>query len=81
VVPVRDVTSERSLVPYYVQLVIIDSHHHVTDLSSHVTPLDFYFCGYVRDRLYVPALPQSLPELRDEPRTETHRNFSESHQR
>jgi hypothetical protein len=30
-----------------------------------LTPLGFHFCGYIKDRVYVPPLLQSLRELRD----------------
>jgi len=28
------------------------------------TPCDFFQCGYVKDQVYVPPLPASIPELK-----------------
>ena len=28
------------------------------------TPCDFFLCGYVKDQVYVPPLPASIPELK-----------------
>jgi len=32
--------------------------------SPDLTPLDFYLCGFVKDRLFVPPLPANVVELR-----------------
>jgi len=31
--------------------------------SPVATPCDFFLCGYVKDQVYVPPLPSSIPEL------------------
>ena len=41
------------------QLVI-----HNTPPSPDVTPCDFFQWGYVKDQVYVPPLPASIPELK-----------------
>jgi len=35
----------------------------VTTRSPDATPCDFFLCGYVKDQVYVPPLPASIPEL------------------
>ena len=30
-----------------------------------MTPCDFFLCGYVKERVYVPPLPADLDELRN----------------
>jgi hypothetical protein len=32
--------------------------------SPDLTPCDFFLCGYVKDRVYVPQIPTNLPEFR-----------------
>ena len=32
-------------------------------LSPYATPCDFFLWGYVKDQVYVPPLPASIPEL------------------
>jgi hypothetical protein len=32
--------------------------------SPDLTPLDFFFWGFVKDRVYVPPLPENVAELR-----------------
>jgi len=32
--------------------------------SPDATPCDFFLWGYVKDRVYVPPLPASIPELK-----------------
>jgi hypothetical protein len=32
--------------------------------SSDATPCDFFLWGYVKDQIYVPPLPSSIPELK-----------------
>jgi hypothetical protein len=34
----------------------------VTTRSPDATPCDFFLCGYVKDQVYVPPLPASIPE-------------------
>ena len=36
---------------------------------SDVTPCDFFLWGYVKDQVYVPLLPASIPELKVRIRT------------
>ena len=38
---------------------------------SNATPCDFFLCGYVKDQVYVPPLPASIPELKVRIRTAT----------
>ena len=38
-------------------------------LLLHETPCDFFLWGYVRDQVYVPSLPASIPELKVRIRT------------
>jgi hypothetical protein len=33
--------------------------------SPDLTPLDFYFWGYVKDKVYIPHLPRDLREVRE----------------
>jgi len=33
--------------------------------SPHLTVCDFFLCGFVKDNVYVPPLPKTLPELRE----------------
>ena len=33
------------------------------------TPCDFFLWGYVKDQVYVPPLPASIPELKERIRT------------
>ena len=40
-------------------------------LSPDVTPCDFFLWGYVKDQVYVPPLPASIPELKVRIRTAT----------
>jgi len=35
----------------------------------HATPCDFFLWGYVKDQVYVPPLPASIPELKVRIRT------------
>jgi hypothetical protein len=37
--------------------------------SPNVTPCDFFLWGYVKDQVYVPPLPASIPELKVRIRT------------
>jgi len=37
--------------------------------SPDVTPCDLFLWGYVKDRVYVPSLPASIPELKVRIRT------------
>jgi len=37
--------------------------------SPDATPCDFFLCGYVKDQVYVPPLPASIPELKVRIRT------------
>ena len=46
------------------QLVI-----HNTPRSPDATPCDFFLWGYVKDQVYVPPLPASIPELKVRIRT------------
>jgi len=39
--------------------------------SPDATPCDFFLWGYVKDRVYVPPLPASIPELKVQIRTAT----------
>ena len=32
--------------------------------SPDATPCDFFLCGYVKNQVYVPPLPASIPELK-----------------
>ena len=43
----------------------------VTTPSPDATPFDFFLCGYVKDQVYVPPLPASIPELKVRIRTAT----------
>ena len=40
-------------------------------LSPDATPCDFFLWGYVKDQVYVPPLPASIPELKVRIRTAT----------
>ena len=40
-----------------------------TPRSAYATPCDFFLCGYVKDQVYVPPLPASIPELKVRIRT------------
>ena len=42
-----------------------------TQYTPHATPCDFFLWGYVKDQVYVPSLPASIPELKERIRTET----------
>ena len=42
-----------------------------TPLSPDATPRDFFLWGYVKDHVYVPPLPASIPELKVWIRTAT----------
>ena len=35
-----------------------------TQYTPHATPCDFFLWGYVKDQVYVPPLPASIPELK-----------------
>ena len=35
-----------------------------TQYTPDATPCDFFLCGYVKDQVYVPPLPASIPELK-----------------
>ena len=37
--------------------------------SAHATPCDFFLWGYVKDQVYVPPLPASVPEMKVRIRT------------
>jgi len=37
--------------------------------SPYATPCDFFLWGYVKDQVYVPPLPSSIPELKVRIRT------------
>ena len=37
---------------------------HNTPRSPDATPCDFFLWGYVKDQVYVPPLPASIPELK-----------------
>jgi len=39
--------------------------------SPDATPCDFFLRGYVKDQVYVPPLPASIPELKARIRTAT----------
>jgi len=39
--------------------------------SPDATPSGFFLCGYVKDQVYVPPLPASIPELKVRIRTAT----------
>jgi len=39
--------------------------------SPDATPCDFFLWGYVKDQVYVPLLPASIPELKVRIRTAT----------
>jgi len=39
--------------------------------SPDATPCDFFLWGYVKDQVYVPPLPVSIPELKVRTRTAT----------
>ena len=39
-------------------------------LSPDATPFDFFLWGYVKDQVYVPPLPASIPELKVRIRTD-----------
>jgi len=41
----------------------------VTTLSPDATPRDLFLWGYVKDQVYVPPLPASIPELKVRIRT------------
>ena len=43
----------------------------LTTRSPDGTPCDFFLCGYVKDQVYVPPLPTSIPELKVRIRTAT----------
>ena len=40
-----------------------------TPRSPDATPCDFFLRGYVKDQVYVPPLPASIPELKVRIRT------------
>ena len=40
-----------------------------TQYTSYTTPRDFFLWGYVKDQVYVPPLPASIPELKVRIRT------------
>jgi len=40
-----------------------------TQYTPDATPCDFFLWGYVKDRVYVPPLPVSIPELKVQIRT------------
>jgi len=42
---------------------------HNTPRSPDATPCDFFLWGYVKDRVYFPPLPASIPELKVRIRT------------
>ena len=42
-----------------------------TSLSPDATPCDFFLWGYVKDQVYIPPLPASIPELKVRIRTAT----------
>ena len=42
-----------------------------TPRSPDATPYDFFLWGYVKDQVYVPPLPASIPELKVRIRTAT----------
>jgi len=37
--------------------------------SSDATPCDFFLWGYIKDQVYIPPLPASIPELKVRTRT------------
>ena len=41
----------------------------LTTRSPDATPCDFFLWGYVKDQVYVPPLPASIPELKIRIRT------------
>jgi len=43
----------------------------ICHLSPDATPCDFFLWGYVKDQVYVPPLPTSIPELKVRIRTAT----------
>jgi len=43
--------------------------NNLSPLSPHATPCDFFLWGYVKDQVYVPPLPASIPELKVRIRT------------
>ena len=42
-----------------------------TQYTPDATPCDFFLWGYVKDKVYVPPLPASIPELKVRIRTAT----------
>jgi len=41
----------------------------LTPRSTDATPYDFFLWGYIKDQVYVPPLPSSIPELKVRIRT------------
>jgi len=40
------------------------SFNNLPPRSPDAIPCDFFLCGYVKDQVYVPPLPASIPELK-----------------
>jgi len=45
-----------------------DSRDHI-QYTPDATPCDFFLWGYVKDQVYVPSLPASIPEMKVRIRT------------
>jgi len=50
---------------------VLTTFHTQTPCSQDATPCDFFLWGYVKDQVYVPPLPASIPELKVRIRTTT----------
>jgi hypothetical protein len=63
------IPSECSFIPYSTYHIFINTHYHIVDSvspwSPNLTAPDFHFWGHIKDKVYVPPLPQSSRELRD----------------
>jgi len=54
----------RFQLPYTGLLKMIEGDIHNTQYTPDATPSDFILWGYVKDRVCVPPLPASIPELK-----------------
>ena len=50
---------------------VLTTCHTQYTCSPDATPCDFFLWGYVKDQVYVPTLPASIPELKVRIRTAT----------
>ena len=50
---------------------VLTTCHTKYNRSPDTTPCDFFLWGYVKDQVYIPSLPASIPELKVQIRTAT----------